>query len=153
MSVISNEQMKRKSYCNCRRLVTHCWAAIIHSKGFITKLLLVNTLIIQCRSHARIVTQLFAMCTQARHARTHARHMDNNVDKRNRTISHFVIIRERWRVKINLHFFPSLSSSSTRLHVHRTKLWRLCAPLSLTQKEKELIWFLKPSVPLRRSIV
>ena len=53
--------MKWKSCCNCRRLVTHCSAAIIHSMGFITKLLLVNTLIIQCRSHARIVTQLFAM--------------------------------------------------------------------------------------------
>lgn len=68
---------KRKSCYDCRWLVTHCSAAIIHSKGFITKLLLVNTLITQYHSHARIVTQLLATYTQARHARD----MDNNVDK------------------------------------------------------------------------
>lgn len=39
--------------------------------------MLVNALITLCRSHARIDTQLFDMCTHARHAR----YVDANVDE------------------------------------------------------------------------
>lgn len=82
------ERTKRKSCYDCRRLVTHCSAAIIHSKGFITKLLLVNTLITQYHSHARIVTQL-----RTRRHDTHA--VWTTMSTRNRTITSFIIYEKR----------------------------------------------------------
>lgn len=114
--------MKRKSNCcNCRRLVTHCSAAIIHSTGFVTKLLLVNTLIILCRSHARIVTQLFAMCTLARHACTPHGQQCRQKESNNFT---FRFSHSRKTKGLRLTFSTSIFLRRTRdyTYIHRTKL-------------------------------